>query len=167
MGDVVHIGAGGSSWGRMDGESSGEYALFEEYVRLGDLKRVASGSGVSLARVKRAAQVWDWKSRKEALVSEGQSVLTSSAFLEGVVYEKAVQLVAEKLLELGLDTLTLRDPSLIPVETAQSMVRDAVGILKGRDAADINVKISREESVAFIDGLVGEILDAEVIDETE
>lgn len=166
MSDVVKVGGAGASWGRHESESAGEYALFEDYVRLGDYKLVADATGISLARVKRAASVWAWKDRKDAILREGGGLLSNDKFLEGVVYDKAVQLVSERLLSLGLDTLSLRDPSLIPIEVAQSMVRDAVGMLKGRDAADINVKISRDESVAFVDSLVDEIItDAVVIDE--
>jgi hypothetical protein len=166
MNDVVKVGGGGVSWGRHESESAGEYALFEDYVRLGSIKAVAEATGISLARVKRAAHVWEWHDRKDAILRDGSSIIANDKFLEGVVYDKAVQLVSERLLALGLDTLSLRDPSLIPIEVAQSMVRDAVGMLKGRDAADINVKISRDESVAFVDALVDEIItDAVVIDE--
>lgn len=157
----MRIGDAGESsvWRRMDGESSGEYALFEEYVRHGDLARVAADSGVSLRSVRRYAKVWDWDVRRDALLASGRSIISSPEFFDGVVYDKASQIVAEKLLELGLTTLQLRDPSQIPVELAQSMVKDAVSILKSREHADLTISVNVEKSMETIEALAAEILD--------
>jgi hypothetical protein len=155
-------------WEKGEKESRRNYELFKAYCKLGPDRTIAKLSnqiGIKATTIAGISQQNSWQKRS---VAYDEMVLKLRPSLDKVTVENSreAQLVAGRiLLDLGLKSIELKNPSLISIDQATKILTAGAELeRKALGEADVRVEISGND-MSRVQNLIEELeLDAESVE---
>lgn len=159
------------SYHRRPGESVAEYEMFVEWCNIPPSSRRINNycrrTGFNQHIVYKAHSKWLWDDRARAFDNDSLMLRPNPSNMDDEAALAAQMAAANTLLELGLKSLELKNPSLISSDKALKLVEKGVEIQRrALGQADLNVQFTADD-MSRVNKLVEElIIDAEVVDDS-
>jgi hypothetical protein len=159
------------SYSRRPDEPASDYEAFVEWCRIPPSSRSTGNfcrrTGFPQKAVKRMREKWQWDARAAAFDADSVALRPDPASMEEEAALAGQIAAATTLIELGLRSIELKNPSLISADKALKLVEKGVEIQrKALGQADVNIEFSSGD-LSRVNKLIEDlnIEDAELVDE--
>jgi hypothetical protein len=154
-------------------ESASEYEMFVEWCKIPASSRNIGNycrrTGFQPRIVRKKMELWSWESRTIAFDNDSLMLRPNPSNMDDEAAIAGQMAAAQTLLDLGLSTIQIKNPSLINVKDALKLVEKGVEIQRrALGQADLNVQFTVEDMSRvnkLIDELDGEIVEVEELDD--
>ena len=172
MTDLIHHTPEYPSYHRRPDESHTHYEMFVEWCRIPpssrNLGNYCRRTGFQPRLVKRVFEDQQWETRTRDFDNDSLALRPDPSSMDDEAALAGQMAAANTLLELGLNAIQLKNPSLISADKALKLVEKGVEIQRrALGQADLNVQFTVDD-MSRVNKLMGDLFDAEdaeVVDE--
>lgn len=173
-GDIIHTSEFPAYHRRPD-ESASHYEMFVEYAKIPpssrNLGNYCRRTGFPPKTVRRVAEEWQWESRCIAFDNDSIALRPDPSTMDDEAAIAGQMAAAQTLLDLGLNAIQLKNPSLISADKAIKLVEKGVEIQRrALGQADLNVQFTVDDMSRvqkLLDEINGDVFDVTEVEETE
>lgn len=156
---------------RRNDESITDYEMFTEWCRIPPSSRSLGNycrrTGFPPRIVRKKMDEWAWEARSIAFDNDSLMLRPDPASMDDEAAIAGQMAAAQTLLDLGLSTIQIKNPSLINVKDAVKLIEKGVEIQRrALGQADLNVQFSVEDMSRvqkLLDELGDEDIEVEII----
>lgn len=171
MTDIIQHTPEYPSYHRRPDESAAHYEMFVEYARIPPSSRSLGNycrrTGFQQKLVKRVFESNQWEVRARDFDNDSLALKPDPSSMDDEAALAGQMAAASTLLELGLNAIQIKNPSLISAEKALKLVEKGVEIQRrALGQADLNVQFTVDDMTRvnkILDELDGDIVEAEVV----
>lgn len=175
MGDEIIHTNDYPAYHRRSDESITDYEMFTEWCRIPPSSRSLGNycrrTGFPPRIVRKKMDEWSWETRSIAFDNDSLMLRPDPASMDDEAAIAAQMAAAQTLLDLGLSTIQIKNPSLINVKDAVKLIEKGVEIQRrALGQADLNVQFSVEDMSRvqkLLDELGDEDIEVEIISTDE
>lgn len=173
MNEVIHSQEY-PAYHRLPDESASAYEAFVEWCRIPpssrNLGNFCRRTGFPQAAVRKLWREWSWEDRSRAFDNDSMALRPDPSNMDDEAALAGQMAAASALLDLGLSSIQIKNPSQIPVDKALKLVEKGVEIQRrALGQADLNVQFDVSD-LSRVNKLLEEfggdmIEDAEIIED--
>lgn len=151
---------------RRPDESITDYEMFTEWCRVPPSSRSLGNycrrTGYPPRIVRKKMEQWSWETRSIAFDNDSLMLRPDPSSMDDEAAIAGQMAAAQTLLDLGLSTIQIKNPSLINVKDAVKLIEKGVEIQRrALGQADLNVQFSVED-MSRVQKLLDEINDEDI-----